>query len=112
MPELHGYFEFDQSRQDPFLYPLLFRESIYGFARDHALNSSPFYNSSLTNKLSSVLVKRFIHRMYDPLVICPTYSTQNQNPFLGHNKNVYSQMISEVFADIAEIPLFLQLVSS
>nr|YP_010132447.1 maturase K [Geranium sibiricum]QQD90190.1 maturase K [Geranium sibiricum] len=48
--------------------------------------------------------------MYDPLVICPTYSTQN--PFLGHNDHVSSQMISEVFADIAEIPLFLQLVSS
>nr|YP_009250929.1 maturase K [Geranium incanum]AMY95940.1 maturase K [Geranium incanum] len=113
MLELHGYFEFAQSQDDPFLYPLLFRESIYGLARDHAFTRAPFclFDSSFsTNKFNYGLVKRFIHRMYDPLVICPTYSTQN--PLLGHNSNVYSQMISEVFADIAEIPLFLQLVSS
>nr|YP_009250257.1 maturase K [Geranium maderense]AKF42897.1 maturase K [Geranium maderense]AMY96085.1 maturase K [Geranium maderense] len=113
MEELQEYFEFDRSWQHPFLYPLIYRESIYALAHDHGLNRSILLeNASYDNKSSSLSVKRLIARMYqqNPLVICPNDS--NQNPFLGYNNNCSSQMISEGFADIAEIPLFLQLVSS
>jgi maturase K len=36
----------------------------------------------------------------------------NQNPFWGHNKNFYSQILSEGFAFIVEIPFSLRLISS
>nr|AKF42891.1 maturase K [California macrophylla] len=115
MEELQGYLDYDRSRQHAFLYPLISRESIYALAHDHGLNinrSILLENANYDNKSSSLIVKRLIARMYqqNPLGICPNDS--NQNPFLGHNKNLYSQMISEGFSDIAEIPLFLQLVSS
>nr|YP_010528454.1 maturase K [Tylosema esculentum]UJY53517.1 maturase K [Tylosema esculentum]UXW65268.1 maturase K [Tylosema esculentum] len=35
-----------------------------------------------------------------------------KNPFLGYNKNLYSQIISEGFAIILEIPFSLELISS
>nr|AKF42898.1 maturase K [Geranium phaeum]AMY96140.1 maturase K [Geranium phaeum] len=115
MEELQGYFEFDRSRQHEhaFLYPLLSRESIYALAHDQGFNRSIFLENPIyNNKSSSLIVKRLIARMYEqnPLGICPNYCTQN--PFLGHNKNLYSQLISEGFADIGEIPIFIQLVSS
>nr|YP_009239030.1 maturase K [Monsonia emarginata]AKF42901.1 maturase K [Monsonia emarginata]AML26854.1 maturase K [Monsonia emarginata] len=113
MEEFQGYLEFYRSRQQDFLYPLISRESIYGLAHDHGLNRSILLeNASYDNKSSSLVVKRLIARMYqrNPLSICPNDS--NQNPFIGHKKDLYSQMISEVFADIGEIPLCLQLVSS
>ena len=42
MEELQGYLEKDRSRQQYFLYPLLFQEYIYVFAYDQGLNSSIF----------------------------------------------------------------------
>nr|WVK97286.1 maturase K [Erodium stephanianum] len=113
MEELQEYFEFERSRQHAFLYPLISRESIYALAHDHSLNRFILLEkANYDKKSSSLIVKRLIARMYQqsPLGIYPNDS--NQNPFFWHNKNLYSQMISEVFAEIAEIPLFLQLVSS
>nr|ANB44173.1 maturase K [Wittmackia laesslei] len=68
MEELQGYLEKDRSRQQHFLYPLLFQEYIYAFAHDHGLNDSIFYEPveiiGYDKKSSSVLVKRLIIRMY------------------------------------------------
>jgi len=35
-----------------------------------------------------------------------------KNPFLDNNKNFYSQIISEGFAIVVEVPFFLELSSS
>nr|YP_008994462.1 maturase K [Hypseocharis bilobata]AGV02892.1 maturase K [Hypseocharis bilobata]AKF42899.1 maturase K [Hypseocharis bilobata] len=113
MEEFQGYLELDRSQQHYFLYPLILREYIYALAHDHGLNRSILLeNVGYDNKSSSLIVKRLITQMYQQkhLIICA--KGYNQNPFIGHNKNLYSQMISERFADIVEIPLFLQLVSS
>nr|AGK28498.1 maturase K [Fosterella christophii] len=119
MEELQGYFEKDRSRQQHFLYPLLFQEYIYAVAHDHGLNDSIFYESvkiiGYDNKSSSVLVKRLIIRMYQQNYLINSVNYSNQNRFVGHNAYFYShffsQMISEGFAVIVEIPFSLQLVS-
>jgi len=113
MEEFQGYLELDRSRQHDFLYPLLFREYIYALAHDHGLNKSIlFENAGYDNKSSSIIVKRLITRMYqqNPLIFSANDSIQN--PFFGQNKNFYSQIISEGFAVIVEIPFSLRLVSS
>nr|ADR78240.1 maturase K [Blandfordia punicea] len=124
MEELQGYLEKDRSRQQYFLYPLLFQEYIYALAHDHDLNGSIFYEPveifCYDNKSSSVLVKRLITRMYQQnyLIYSVSVNDSNQNRFIGHNHNnlfyshFYSQMISEGFAVIVEIPFSLRLVSS
>nr|WRW53597.1 maturase K [Heliconia orthotricha] len=120
MEELQGYLEKDGSRQQHFLYPLLFQEYIYVFAYDHGLNSSIFYEpvkfGGYDNKSSSVLVKRLIIRMYQQNYLIYSVNDSYQNRFVGHNNYFYShffsQMISEGFAVIVEIPFSLQLVSS
>nr|AFG29927.1 maturase K [Hypselodelphys hirsuta] len=126
MEELQRYLEKDRSRQQHFLYPLLFQEYIYVFAYDHGLTSSIFYESvklkslGYDNKSSSILVKRLIIRMYQQnfLIYSVIYSVNDsyQNRFVRHNNYFYShffsQMISEGFAVIVEIPFSLQLVSS
>nr|QBX00966.1 maturase K [Pelargonium gibbosum]QBX00967.1 maturase K [Pelargonium gibbosum] len=114
MEEFQGYLEVDRSRQHNFLYPLIFREYIYGLAHGHGINrkrSLLLENIDYDNKYSFLIVKRLIARMYQQnhFRICENDSAQNQ--FIGHNKNLYSQMISEGFADIVEISLFPQLVS-
>nr|YP_010894551.1 maturase K [Dicranostigma lactucoides]WJW71421.1 maturase K [Dicranostigma lactucoides] len=116
MEELQGYLEIDRSRQQDFLYPLLFQEYIYALAHDHGLNRSTLYettkNLGYDNKSSSLLVKRLITRMYQQkhLIISPNVFKQNQ--FVGHNPNLDYQMISEGFAVIVEIPFSLRFVSS
>uniref|UniRef100_UPI0030012B20 maturase K n=1 Tax=Magnolia guatapensis TaxID=3025132 RepID=UPI0030012B20 len=113
MEELQGYLEIDRSRQQHFLYPLLFQEYIYALAHDHGLNGSIFYepmeNFGYDNKSSSLIVKRLITRMHQQnhLIL-----SSNENRFVGHNKNFYFQMVSEGFAVIMEIPFSLRLVSS
>nr|YP_010876678.1 maturase K [Bakerantha purpusii]WHE18474.1 maturase K [Bakerantha purpusii] len=119
MEELQGYLEKDRFRQQHFLYPLLFQEYIYAFAHDHGLNDSIFYESveiiGYDNKSSSVLVKRLIIRMYQQNYLINSVNYSNQNRFVGHNNYFYShffsQMISEGFAVIVEIPFSLRLVS-
>nr|AMK49107.1 maturase K [Karawata gustavoi]ANB44129.1 maturase K [Karawata gustavoi] len=119
MEELQGYLEKDRSRQQHFLYPLLFQEYIYAFAHDHGLNDSIFYEPveiiGYDKKSSSVLVKRLIIRMYQQNYLINSVNYSNQNRFVGHNTYFYShffsQMISEGFAIIVEIPFSLGLVS-
>nr|BAB16785.1 maturase [Gymnostachys anceps]CAP58302.1 maturase K [Gymnostachys anceps] len=115
MEELKGYLEKDRSRQQHFLYTLLFQEYIYALAHDHGLNGSIFYEPveilGYDTKSSSLLVKRLIIRMYQQNYLINSVNDSNQNGFVGHNKNFYSQMISEGFAVIVEIPFSLRLVS-
>nr|YP_009166586.1 maturase K [Epipremnum aureum]YP_009582411.1 maturase K [Zantedeschia hybrid cultivar]YP_010977020.1 maturase K [Zantedeschia elliottiana]QJF46657.1 maturase K [Zantedeschia rehmannii]CAP58338.1 maturase K [Zantedeschia albomaculata]ALB38564.1 maturase K [Epipremnum aureum]QBK84033.1 maturase K [Zantedeschia hybrid cultivar]WNZ34165.1 maturase K [Zantedeschia elliottiana] len=115
MEELKGYLEKSQSKQQHFLYPLLFQEYIYALAHDHGLNvnGSIFYEpAGYGNKFSLLLVKRLITRMYQQNFLINSVNDSNQNRFVGHNKNFDSQMISEGFAVIVEIPFSLRLVSS
>nr|YP_009864306.1 maturase K [Ripogonum scandens]QKE32301.1 maturase K [Ripogonum scandens]WHM50200.1 maturase K [Ripogonum scandens]WHM50284.1 maturase K [Ripogonum scandens] len=121
MEELQGYFEKDRSRQQHFLYPLLLQEYIYTLAHDHGLNGSIFYEPmeilGYDNKSSSVLVKRLITRMYQQNYLIYSVNDSNQNRFVGHNNYFYShffysQMVSEGFSIIVEIPFSMRLVSS
>nr|AEI70696.1 maturase K [Strasburgeria robusta] len=113
MEESQGYLELDGSRQYDLLYPLIFREYIYALAHDHGLNRSILLeNVGYDNKSSSLIVKRLITRMYQQNHLIISANDCNQNQFFGHNKNLYSQMISEGFAVIVEIPFSLRLVFS
>nr|YP_740631.1 maturase K [Nandina domestica]Q09FY0.1 RecName: Full=Maturase K; AltName: Full=Intron maturase [Nandina domestica]ABI49844.1 maturase K [Nandina domestica] len=119
MEELKGYLEIDRSRQQDFLYPLLFQEYIYALAHDHGLNGSILYEPienlgyvGYDKKSSSLVVKRLITRMYQQKHLVFFDNDPNQNKFVDHKKNFYSQMISEGFAVIVEIPFSLRLVSS
>nr|ADR78222.1 maturase K [Dipcadi filifolium] len=118
MEELQGYLEKDRSRQQHFLYPLLFQEYIYALAHDHGLNGSIFYEPvevlGYDNKSSLALVKRLIIRIYQQNYLTISVNDSNQNRFVGHNhffySFFYSQMISESFAIIVEISLSTRLV--
>nr|YP_009662333.1 maturase K [Tiarella polyphylla]QCU47528.1 maturase K [Tiarella polyphylla] len=113
MGEFQGYLELDKFRQHDFLYPLIFQEYIYALAHDHVLNRSILLdNFGYDNKSSSLIVKRLITRMCQQNHFIISANDLNQNQFLGHNKNLYSQMISEGFAVIVEIPFSLRFVSS
>nr|YP_009576664.1 maturase K [Adonis sutchuenensis]QBK47969.1 maturase K [Adonis sutchuenensis] len=116
MEELQGYLKIDRSRERDFLYPLLFQEYIFALAHDYGLNKSipyePMKNIGYDNKYSSLIVKRLITRMYQQKHFFILANDSNKNKFVGHNKNLYSQMISEGFAVIVEIPFSLRLVSS
>nr|YP_010044886.1 maturase K [Dianyuea turbinata]QPF96096.1 maturase K [Dianyuea turbinata] len=107
------YLDLDRSRKNDFLYPLIFREYIYTFAHDRDLNRSILLeNVGYNNKYSLLIVKRLITRMYKQNHLIISSNDSNQNPFFRYNKNLYSQMISEGFAVIVEIPFSIQLVSS
>lgn len=116
MEEFPGYFELDRSRQHDFLYPLIFRESIYALAHDHGLNrnrSTLFENEvDYDKKYSLIIVKRLITRMYQRNHLIISANGSVQNPFWGHNKNLYSKILSEGFAVIVEIPFSLRVLSS
>nr|AIB09152.1 maturase K [Afgekia sericea] len=113
MKEYQVYLERDRSRQLDFLYPLIFREYIYGLAYSHDFNRSIFAeNVGYDNKFSLLIVKRLITRMYQQNHLIISANDSNKNPFLGYNKNFYSQIISEGFAVVVGIPFFLQLSSS
>nr|AAY21367.1 maturase K [Ranunculus bilobus] len=116
MEELQRYLKMDRSRERDFLYPLLFQEYIYALAHDFGLTKSIPYESmqilSYDKKYSSLIGKRLIIRMYQQKHLIILDNDSNQKNFIGHNKNLYSQMISEGFAVIVEIPFALRLVSS
>nr|AAG35562.1 maturase [Pellacalyx yunnanensis] len=113
MEEYPRYLELDRSRKNDFLYPLIFREYIYTLSHDHGLNKSILLeNEGYNNKSSLVIVKRLITRVYQQNHLIISANDSNQNPLLRYNKNLYSQMISEGFAVVVEIPFCLQLVSS
>nr|YP_009751887.1 maturase K [Cyclanthera pedata]QIT04705.1 maturase K [Cyclanthera pedata]QWQ50080.1 maturase K [Cyclanthera pedata] len=113
MEEFQGYLQLDKSRQRDFLYPLIFREYIYAFSHDHFLTGSILLeNYGYDKKSSFLMVKHLITRMYHQNHFFFFTNSSNKNPFLGYNKNLYSQMLSEGFAVIVEIPFPLRLVSS
>nr|YP_009687183.1 maturase K [Hippophae gyantsensis]QDW75930.1 maturase K [Hippophae gyantsensis] len=113
MEEFQGDLELDKSRQHDLLYPLFFREYIYAFAHDHVLNrSSLLENMSYDNKSSFLVVKRLINRMYHQNHLILSANDSNPKNVWGYNRNLYSQIISEGFVVIMEIPFSLRLVSS
>ena len=113
MEEFQGYLELDRYQQHDFLYPLIFREYIYALAHDHGLNRSILLdNVGYDTKYSLLIIKRLISRMYQQNHLIISANDSNQNKFVGYNKNLYSQMMSEGFAVIVEIPFSLRLVSS
>nr|CCI55095.1 maturase K [Teloxys aristata] len=114
MEEFQGHIELDRSWQHHFLYPLIFQEYIYAFAYDHGLNKSILLENSGDKKYSLLIVKRLITRMYQQNHFILSPNDSNQNEIFGHKykKNLYSQMITEGFAVIVEIPFSLLLLSS
>nr|ABN09395.1 maturase K [Diospyros maingayi] len=113
MEEFKRYLELDRSQQHDFVYPLIFQEYIYALAHDHGLNRSIFLeNAGYDNKSSLLIVKRLITQMYKRNHLIFGANDSNQNPFFGHNTNVYSQMMLEGFAVLVEIPFSLRLISS
>nr|QBB09886.1 maturase K [Limodorum abortivum] len=112
----------DRFRQQNFLYPLLLKESIYSLAHDHICNSLISYEPveiiGYDNKSSLVLVKRLITRMYQQKSKISSLSDSNQNRYgFWDHKNSFSshfssQMVSEGFGIILEIPFSSRLVSS
>ncbi|XP_052111906.1 maturase K [Arachis duranensis] len=115
MKEYQRYLELDRSRQQNFLYPLIFREYIYGLASGHDFNRNRYIlseNVDYDKKSSLLIVKRLITRIYQQnhLILFDNDSSKNQ--FWGSNKNLYSQIISEGFAIVMEIPFSRQLSSS
>ncbi len=113
MPKFQGYLELDRFWKHDFLYPLIFREYIYAFAHDRGLTkSSLLENVGYDNKSSLLIVKRLITRMYQQNHLILVAHDSNQNKVFWSNKNLYSQLISEGFAVIVEIPFSIRLVSS
>nr|YP_009270112.1 maturase K [Neottia ovata]ANT73021.1 maturase K [Neottia ovata] len=110
----------DRFRQQNFLYPLLLKESIYSLAHDHIFNSfifsEPVEIFGYDNKSSLVLVKRLITRMYQQKSLIFSLNDSNLNGFWGHtnsfSSHFFSQMVSEGFGVILEIPFSSRLVSS
>jgi hypothetical protein len=59
-----------------------------------------------------IISNRLITRMYQYNYLMISANDSNQNQFFGYNKNLHSQIISEGFAVIVEIPFSLRLISS
>nr|YP_010513877.1 maturase K [Platycyamus regnellii]AAD52881.1 maturase-like protein [Platycyamus regnellii]UXL85448.1 maturase K [Platycyamus regnellii] len=110
MEEYRVYLELDRSRHQDFLYPLIFREYIYGLAYGHG--SFFVENVSYDKKSSLLIVKRLITRMYQQTHLIISVNDSNKNPFWGYNNNIYSQIISEGFVVVVEILFSLQFNSS
>nr|ALL29015.1 maturase K [Lophiocarpus polystachyus] len=111
MEEFQRYIELDSSWQHNFFYPLIFQEYIYAFAYDYGLNKSILLENAVDKKYSLLIVKRLITRMYQQNPLILSANASNQNELFWHKKNLYSQMISEGFAVIVEIPFSLLLLS-
>nr|ACZ52224.1 maturase K [Pterostylis bicornis] len=104
-------------RQQNFLYPLLLQEYIYSLAHDHSfIFYEPVEILGYDKKSSLVLVKRLITRMYQQKSLISSVNYSNQNGVWGHNNyfssHFSSQILSEGFGVILEIPFSLRLVSS
>nr|YP_010555159.1 maturase K [Pseudostellaria davidii]UYR20580.1 maturase K [Pseudostellaria davidii] len=105
MEQFHGYIELEGFWQHNFFYPLMFQEYIFSFAYGHGLKKFVLLETSGDRKFSLLVVKRLINRMYQQNFLILSAIDSNQNDFLGHKHDFYSQMLSEVFAVIVEIPL-------
>nr|CBY93637.1 maturase K [Aerva javanica] len=114
MEEFQRHRELDRSWQHNFFYPLIFQEYIYAFAYDHGLNKWILLENVVDQKYSLLIVKRLITRLYQQNHLILSTNDSNQNEIFGHTpkKNFYSQMITEGFAVIVEIPFSLLLISS
>nr|SIP85507.1 maturase K [Campanula rhomboidalis] len=113
MEEFQSALEFDRFQQHDFLYPLIFQEYIYALAHDHGLNGSILLkNVGYGNKFSLLIVKRLILRMYDQNYLIHSTNDCKQKPFWGRSNNFESQIISEAFSVILEIPFSRRLLSS
>nr|CAD0393113.1 maturase K [Gomphrena agrestis] len=114
MEKFQGHRELDRFWQHNFLYPLIFQEYIYTFAYDHGLNKFILLENVVDQKYSLLTVKRLITRLYQQNHLILSVNDSNQNEIFGHKhkKNLYSQMITEGFAVIVEIPFSLLLISS
>nr|SPP13310.1 maturase K [Sericocomopsis hildebrandtii]SPP13319.1 maturase K [Sericocomopsis hildebrandtii]SPP13320.1 maturase K [Sericocomopsis hildebrandtii] len=114
MEEFQRHRELDRSWQHNFFYPLIFQEYIYAFAYDHGLNKLILLENAVAKKYSLLIVKRLITRLYQQNHLILSANDSNQNEIFGHKpkKNLYSQMITEGFAVIVEIPFSLLLISS
>nr|QGT33865.1 maturase K [Chamaesium thalictrifolium] len=116
MEEFQRYLKLNRSQQHYFLYPLIFQEYIYALAHDHGLNRnrSILLENDGSNKLSFLIVKRAIERMYqyeqNHLILFA--NDFNQKIYFGRNNILNFQMISEGFGVIVEIPFYLRLISS
>nr|CBL58108.1 maturase K [Diclis ovata] len=112
MEEIQRYLQLERSQQHDFLYPLIFQEYIYAFAHDRGFSRSVLsQNLGYDNKSSLLVVKRLITRMYQPNQFFISPNDSNQNPFWGRNNNLYSEIISEGFSFIVEIPFYVRLIS-
>nr|YP_010148190.1 maturase K [Salsola abrotanoides]QQV68613.1 maturase K [Salsola abrotanoides] len=114
MEEFQRHIELDRSWQHNLIYPLIFQEYIYAFAYDHGLNKSILLENASEKKYSLLIVKRLITRMYQQNHLILSANDSNQNEIFGHKhkKNLYSQMITEGFSVIVEIPFSSLLISS
>nr|CBY06013.1 maturase K [Lindernia crassifolia] len=105
MEEIQRYLQLKRSQQHDFLYPLIFQEYIYAFAHDRDFGRSILSeNLGYDSKSSLLVVKRLISRMYQQKHFILSLNDSNQNPFWTCNNNFYSQIVSEGFAFIGEIP--------
>nr|YP_010940179.1 maturase K [Bromus diandrus]WLR81089.1 maturase K [Bromus diandrus] len=114
MEKFEGYSEKQKSRQQYFVYPLLFQEYIYAIAHDYGLNGSePVEKVSCNNKkFSSLLVKRLIIRIYQQNFWDNSINHPTQDRLLYYKNyfysEFYSQILSEGFAILVEIPFSLR----
>nr|QYB17897.1 maturase K [Flemingia macrophylla] len=107
MEEYQAYLELHRSRYQDMLYPLFFREYIYGLAYGHG--SIFVENLGYNKKFSLLIVKRLIIRMCQQTHLIIFAKDSNKNPFGGYNNNFFSQIILEGFVVVVEILFSLQL---
>ena len=110
MEEYQVYLKLHRSRHQDLLYPLFFREYIYGLAYGHG--SILVENVNYNNKYSLLIVKRLITRMYQQTHLIIFANDSNKNPFGDSTNNFYSQIILEGFVVVVEIRFSLQLFIS
>nr|WOC92258.1 maturase K [Utricularia triloba] len=108
MEDIKNYLQTERFKQEDFLYPLIFQESIYAFAHDRGFDRSNF--TGCDNKFSFLIVKRIITRMHQPNKLIISHNDSSQNPFFLFNTNLYSRIISEGFAFFVEIPFYLRVI--
>nr|ABF00003.1 maturase [Phaseolus zimapanensis] len=110
MEKYKAYLELRRSRYQDILYPLFFRESIYGLAYGH--ESFFIENVDYNNKFSLLIVKRLSTRMYQQTNFILFANDSNKNTFVGYNYTFDSQIILEGFGVVVEILFSLQLFIS
>ena len=102
MEKFEGYSEKHKSRQQYFVYPLLFQEYIYAFAHDYGLNGSEpmeIVVSCNNKKFSSLLVKRLIIRMYQQNFLDNSVNHPNQDRLLDYKNYFYSEFYSQILSE-------------